>query len=128
MKEHVLKVWPEYYQSVVDGIKPFEFRRDDRDYKVGDTLRLREWNPDYIDGYTEAQMEAAYTGRETVRIVTYKLPGGAFGLPKGLCILGLAAPAAPNNPLRKYVQHLSTCRNWSEIGVCTCGLKSLVQP
>jgi hypothetical protein len=40
--DHVLKVWSEYFWAIGEG-KEFELRRDDRDYKVGDLVRLREY-------------------------------------------------------------------------------------
>lgn len=83
-KEHDLKVWPQYYEAVEAGLKPFEIRKNDRDYQVGDTLRLREYSP----GPDE------YTGKETRRIVTFMLNGDdpmgfAFGLRSGFVALGL---------------------------------------
>ena len=41
-KIHVLKILVEYYSAVVSGAKKFEIRYNDRDYKVGDILRLTE--------------------------------------------------------------------------------------
>jgi hypothetical protein len=45
-KQHELKTWPEYFEAIVNGDKTFELRKDDRGFKVGDVLRLREWNPE----------------------------------------------------------------------------------
>ncbi len=56
---HHLKILPEYFSAVVSGDKCFEIRRNDRGYKVGDILRLNE----YQDG--------KYTGRFHVVEITY---------------------------------------------------------
>lgn len=42
---HELKTWPKYYEAVVSGAKTFEARKNDRNFKEGDLLRLREWDP-----------------------------------------------------------------------------------
>lgn len=65
MTIHDLKIWPCYFQAIIDGRKTFE-RRDskDRDFKVGDTLRLREWSK-----------ESGYSGQMVDVIVTYILDG-----------------------------------------------------
>ena len=44
-KEHELKSWEEFFQDVVDDIKTFEIRKNDRKFKVGDLLVLREFVP-----------------------------------------------------------------------------------
>lgn len=58
---HDIKLWPVYFPEVESQRKPFEIRWMDRPYEVGDTLFLREWDPD----------KEAYTGRSLTRIVTY---------------------------------------------------------
>jgi len=42
--EHNLKILPPYFVAVADGSKPFEVRRNDRDYQVSDILILQEGN------------------------------------------------------------------------------------
>lgn len=42
---HELKTWPEFYRSTQDNKKLFELRLDDRNFKVGDELHLREFDP-----------------------------------------------------------------------------------
>lgn len=60
--EHDLKCWPIYFQMVDDLMKQFEIREvRDRNFEVGDTLLLREWEP----------AKEAYTGRRCRRLVTY---------------------------------------------------------
>lgn len=59
--EHVLKSWPVYFTPVADGVKRFEIRNNDRDFKVGDTLRLKEWDP----------QDERYTGHELLVEVEY---------------------------------------------------------
>lgn len=61
MTVHSLKILPEYFKSVKDGTKRFEIRYNDRNYKVGDLLLLREWS----NGH--------YTGNEIIVKVTYIL-------------------------------------------------------
>jgi hypothetical protein len=60
-KVHDLKTWPEYFQAVRRGDKTFEIRKNDREYEVGDILRLREWEPRKED----------YTGEMIYAYVSY---------------------------------------------------------
>lgn len=79
MTVHELKTWPEFFNAVENGDKPFEVRRcDDRSFAVGDVLILREYDPG----------AETYTGRECAREVTYVLVGPPF-LPDGLAVMGL---------------------------------------
>lgn len=77
---HVLKCHPGPFQAMKLGLKGFEFREDDRGYQVGDVLRLHEFDP---------MTEAGFTGDVIQRVVTYRLPGGAFGVPEGFCVLSV---------------------------------------
>jgi len=78
--QHDLKVWPPFFNSLECGIKTFEARKDDRCFEVGDTLRLREFDPG----------TGTYSGRELLRRISYKLNGGGdFGVAKGFCILAI---------------------------------------
>jgi hypothetical protein len=43
MAHHDLKIWPEYYEKVKRGLKTFEVRVTDRNFKEGDTVTLREY-------------------------------------------------------------------------------------
>lgn len=45
MSVHELKCWPMFFKRVIDGSKDWEFRPDDRDYKIGDELVLVEFDP-----------------------------------------------------------------------------------
>lgn len=54
---HDLKIWPRFFAAVTSGKKPFELRRNDRDYRVGDVLHLHEFNV-RLSKYTGAQAVA----------------------------------------------------------------------
>lgn len=75
---HELKTWPGYFQAVYDGDKPFEVRKNDQPFEIGDRLWLREWEPD----------KQSYTGRECTRTITYILSDLQF-VKEGYVILGI---------------------------------------
>ena len=85
--EHELRCHPPFFAAVANGSKPFEARRADRPFAVGDTLFLREWDP--IGG--------EYTSRECRRRISYILPGGEWGIEKGHCVLGLQSSQTEDN-------------------------------
>lgn len=41
---HELKTYPKYFQETIEGNKPFEIRKNDRNFQVGDVLILKEWD------------------------------------------------------------------------------------
>ncbi|OQB06418.1 MAG: hypothetical protein BWY19_00229 [bacterium ADurb.Bin212] len=54
------KVWPEYFQKILDGRKKYELRLADWQCNEGDILVLREWDP----------KSKEYTGRLIEKKVT----------------------------------------------------------
>lgn len=71
---HELKIWPEYFEAVKSGKKTFEIRKNDRNFKEGDILVLKEFVP----------TEGEYTGRSIEVVVTYVLPIDLFTVIMGI--------------------------------------------
>lgn len=90
MSIHDLKCQPEPFRAMQEGLKTFEFRKDDRGYVVGDELFLREWAPSYpLSQATNTTAFGVYTGQALSRRVTYILRGPAFGVPEGYVIMSV---------------------------------------
>lgn len=87
-KTHVLKCWPEYFQEVKWGAKPFEIRENDRDFQVGDTIVLREWH----------RGKREYTGDELARTISYMTD---WEQKPGYVVLGI--PEARSTGIREPV-------------------------
>ncbi len=73
---HRLKTAPMYFEDLLSGIKTFELRKNDRDFKVGDILMLKEFK------------DGEHTGREIKAEITYMLEDYT-GLTEKYCILGI---------------------------------------
>ena len=80
MKNHQIKTHSEYFQQVWDRKKLFEIRKDDRNYEVGDTLTLLDYNPE----------TNTYNRRTISAEISYKLNGGNFGIENGFCALSMS--------------------------------------
>lgn len=76
---HALKTWPEFFKEVQEGNKPFEVRKNDRGFKVGDTVILQEYIP----------AEKKYTGKEIVKSIAYILDNQKVGLRRGYVAFSL---------------------------------------
>jgi len=68
MKTHSLKCWPEFFEAMLKGEKTFDIRLNDRDFQVGDTVKMREYDPDTKE----------YTGRGMDFNIVY-ITDGIFG-------------------------------------------------
>jgi hypothetical protein len=105
---HYLKIWPAFFEDIHIGLKRFEVRVNDRNYRVGDWLRLREFDP----------KSGAYTGREELVEVTYVTPSDmffdVFGIDDEIVVLGIkiVAPRVPG------ISHIVTFAHDSRIEQC----------
>jgi ParB family chromosome partitioning protein len=74
-QHHYLKTETEYFQAIEKGDKTFEFRKNDRDFKLYDVVHLEE------------SVNGVKTGRVLGHLeIKYILYGGKFGLPEGYCV------------------------------------------
>ena len=95
----VLKLDPLPFQETLDGLKRFEIRLDDREYRCGDLLILCETAVPYAD-LLPGEI-AVKTGRSTVRRVTSILRGPVWGLAEGWVVMSTVAvvDALPHDEL-----------------------------
>lgn len=94
---HNLKIWPEYFAAVRDGLKRAELRWNDREYQAGDILDLCEWDPN----------EEAFTGDFISVTVTHVAELGQW-MP-GYVLLSVAPPATvfvPDEPISRAVDEI----------------------
>lgn len=75
MNHHRIKIEREYFKLVKTGIKKFEIRKNDRNYKVGDTFNLieREYGVETGNEIEDLKIRYVYKGIE-------------YGLKEGYCI------------------------------------------
>lgn len=78
--DHDLKIDPERFVEVLAGTKTHEIRVFDRDYQVGNTLRLNAYD-------RSAKM---YTGRSAMARVTNITAPGSYGLPENVGVMSIA--------------------------------------
>jgi hypothetical protein len=89
MKTLVKRVYPEYFQAIYDGTKPYEIRLGTFKCEVGDILHLKEYDP----------ASGGYTGRETIKVITSAIKTNdlkfwtkAVKNAHGFIIMGLGEP------------------------------------
>lgn len=74
---HELKILPNPFEAKLRGLKPWEFRKDDRGYAVGDILNEREYEP----------ASNCFTGRSITEEIVFILQGGQYGIPTDYVIM-----------------------------------------
>lgn len=114
---HTLLCWPPYFGFILEGIKTFEIRKNDRNFKEGDYLRLREYNP-------KQEGPDKYTGRLLYARIGYILTpdlDNNFGLEPGYCVIGLL-PVTGRLVLVKVGELLAWRELFSNADLClNCG-------
>lgn len=96
-KCHELKTINPYFDMVWHGLKTFEVRLNDRNFKEGDKLWLKEFSKD-----------DCCKGRSILVEVTFILFGGDYGIDPKYCVMAFRViekiePAAPNmSDARKF--------------------------
>lgn len=59
--QHNLKINKEFFVPVMEHLKTFEIRKNDRDFSIGDKITLNEWDKNL----------EVYTGRKVDGEITY---------------------------------------------------------
>ena len=84
MTFHQVKSWSHLYDAIVSGVKPYDLRKNDRDYRIGDTLRLSRY--DNIGGRFTGEYCDRKVSYITNNITPYAVSSAV--LPNEYCILG----------------------------------------
>ena len=78
MKTHFLRTINPYFHQVWMDNKKFEVRKNDRDFKAGDVLVLKEYDE-----------KNGYLGRLIFANISYVLEGGQYGVDEDYCIMSI---------------------------------------
>jgi hypothetical protein len=121
MPTHELRTWPGPFECLLDGTKRHEVRKNDRDFHVGDVLRLREWDPN-----REGHDSEKYTGRELWARVSYLTEPGTWGIPADVCVMSveiLASSDGHDAMIRHEPKHdlkRNPSKTMRAVVLCTC--------
>lgn len=80
---HELKLWPRWFEDVSSGKKTFEVRVNDRNFRVGDAVVFREYDP----------VSANYTGRRISARISYLIDLELVGRPD-LVVFSITTPVS----------------------------------
>ena len=96
-KTHEVKLGAEFFEDVLHNRKTFELRKNDRDYRVGDLLVLKEFK------------NGEETGRECTRYINYMLEDYT-GLVEGYCVMSIV-PVNENCEQLQYADIEQICND-----------------
>ena len=63
------KIWPEYFNAIIEGTKLFEFRVNDRGFVQGDKVILNEYDP-FIASDSKDLKQINIKGKEHFMVVS----------------------------------------------------------
>lgn len=86
--EHVLKCHRQFMPRIASGQKTFEIRKNDRDYQVGDMLRLYEYDP-------KSNIQWNHAGRHSGIVAKVVYISSAYQQ-DGYVVLGIEVVATPS--------------------------------
>lgn len=78
---HHVKIDTESFKHIRDGLRTFDIRFNDNDFKVVDDIIFHE-----ID---LSSIELEETGNTLTKKVSYIINGGVYGIPKGYVIMSI---------------------------------------
>ncbi len=90
---HKLKIKKEYYELVRNGMKPFEIRKNDRNYQTGDFVSFIPVNE---NGMIIPHNKNKY-------LITYVFNGGEYGLNPDYCVFGISEWRSDDPRIHKHV-------------------------
>jgi hypothetical protein len=93
-KTHILKTWTGYYDDVMKGLKPWELRINDRDYKKGDKLMLKRYSI----------VEKRFTGEISEYEITYIFNGNQFGVIDGWVLMTIKPTNKKQSEIEKNIE------------------------
>lgn len=74
---HELKILPNLFEAKLRGLKPWEYRKNDRQFAKGDLMIEREYEP----------VSGCFTGRSITEEIVFILQGGQYGIPTDYVIM-----------------------------------------
>lgn len=89
MKLHELKIKRKYFEEIIAKHKPFELRKNDRDFQVGDLVNFTIVDEEPAQGALNQLLEKIKYPQMVFRITYVLKDVPEYGLDKDYCIFGI---------------------------------------